>query len=440
VGKTSLGRSIADAMGRRFERISVGGVRDESEIRGHRRTYVGAMPGTIIRALRDAGTNNPVLMIDEIDKMGADFRGDPASAMLEVLDPEQNQSFRDHYLDLPFDLSRVMFITTANQLEPIPPALRDRMEVIQLSGYSEEEKLEIARRYLVPRQVERNGLRPSRIEIADDALKAVVAGYTREAGVRNLEREIGALCRKVAREFAEGTRRRKRVVRARHVRELLGRPRFVPETRRRTSEPGVATGLAWTPAGGEVLYVEATAFPGEGRLQITGQLGEVMRESASAALSYVKGRRDRLGGDVPEDWFRTHDVHVHVPAGAVPKDGPSAGIAIATALVSLATGRAVRSDTAMTGEITLTGQVLPIGGLKEKALAAQRAGIARVIAPRDNEPDLEDLSEHLRADLEFVWARIVDEVWAAALEGGLPGVRLAGGARRAARRRAPVAA
>ncbi len=420
VGKTSLGRSIADSMGRRFERLSVGGVRDESEIRGHRRTYIGAMPGTIIRALRDAGACNPVLMIDEIDKMGADYRGDPASAMLEVLDPEQNESFRDHYLDLAVDLSRVMFITTANQLEPIPSPLRDRMEIIQLSGYTEEEKLEIAKRYLVPRQVERNGLRPAQIEIAEDALRALVEGYTREAGVRGLEREIGAVCRKVAREYAEGTRRRKRVVRARHVRELLGRRRFVSESKRRTSEPGVATGLAWTPVGGEVLYVEATAFPGEGRLQVTGQLGDVMRESASAALSYVKAHRDRLGPGLPPDWFATHDLHVHVPAGAVPKDGPSAGITIATALASLATGRPVRADTAMTGEVTLAGQVLPIGGLKEKSLAAQRAQITRLIAPKENEPDLEDIPAHLRQDIDFVWAQTVDEVLAAALEGGSP--------------------
>ena len=429
VGKTSLGRSIADSMGRRFERLSVGGVRDESEIRGHRRTYIGAMPGTIIRALRDAGSNNPVLMIDEIDKMGADFRGDPSSAMLEVLDPEQNESFRDHYLDLPVDLSRVMFITTANQLEPIPSPLRDRMELIQLSGYTEEEKLEIAKRYLLPRQVERNGLRPAQIEIADDALRALVEGYTREAGVRGLEREIGSVCRKVAREYAEGTRRRKRVVRARHVPGLLGRRRFVSEAKRRTSEPGVATGLAWTPVGGEVLYVEATAFPGEGRLQVTGQLGDVMRESASAALSWVKAHRDRLGPDLPDDWFRAHDLHVHVPAGAVPKDGPSAGVTIATALASLATGRAVRADTAMTGEVTLAGQVLPIGGLKEKALAAQRAQLTRVIAPKANEPDLEDIPAHLREDIDFVWAGTVDEVLAAALEGGSP-ARLVGARRR----------
>jgi ATP-dependent Lon protease len=438
VGKTSLGHSIADAMGRDFERLSVGGVRDESEIRGHRRTYIGSMPGTIIRALRDAGTNNPVVMIDEIDKMGADFRGDPSSAMLEVLDPEQNDTFRDHYLDLPFDLSKVMFITTANQLEPIPGPLRDRMEVIQLAGYTAEEKLEIAKRYLVPRQVERNGLRPTQVEISDDALKLLIEGYTREAGVRGLEREIGALCRKVAREYAEGLRRRKRVIRGKQVPQMLGRRRVVPEAKRRTSEPGVATGLAWTPVGGEVLYVEATAFPGDGRLQVTGQLGDVMRESASAALSYVKAHRDRLGVDVPQDWFRTHDLHVHVPSGAVPKDGPSAGITIATALASLATGRPVRSDTAMTGEVTLVGRVLPIGGLKEKALGAQRAGVARVIAPKANEPDLEDIPAHLTEDLEFIWAETLDEVLSEALEGGTDRrarTRSPGG-----RRRTPVAA
>ena len=418
VGKTSLGRSIAAAMGRSFERISVGGVRDESEIRGHRRTYIGAMPGTIVRALRDAESNNPVLMIDEIDKMGADYRGDPASAMLEVLDPEQNASFRDHYLDLPFDLSKVMFITTANQLEPIPGALRDRMEVIQLAGYTEEEKLEIAKRYLVPRQVERNGLGPSKIEFTDEALRLVIDAYTREAGVRNLEREIGALCRKVAREYAEGSRRRKRTIRPKTVTELLGRKRFLSEVKRRTDEPGVATGLAWTPVGGDVLFVEATAFPGEGRLQITGQLGDVMKESAAAALSYVKATAGRWGQSPPEDWFRTHDIHVHVPAGAIPKDGPSAGVTMATAMVSLVTRRPVRSDTAMTGELTLTGQVLPIGGLKEKALAAQRAGISRVIAPKLNEPDVEDIPPHLREDLELLFVDHVNGVLREALEGG----------------------
>ena len=416
VGKTSLGRSIAEAMGRSFERISVGGVRDESEIRGHRRTYIGAIPGTIIRALRDAGSNNPVLMIDEIDKMGADFRGDPASAMLEVLDPEQNSGFRDHYLDLPFDLSNVFFICTANQLDTVPPALRDRMEIIELSGYTHEEKREIAKRYLVPRQMERNGVGRSKIEFTDEALDLIIDGYTREAGVRSLEREIGSVCRKVAREFAEGTRRSKRTIRPRTVTELLGKRRIQPEVQRRTGEPGVATGLAWTPFGGDVLFVEATAFPGDGKLQITGQLGDVMRESAAAALSYVKNAASSLDGNVPDDWFRTHDLHVHVPAGAIPKDGPSAGITMATALSSRLTGRPVRADTAMTGEITLTGQVLPIGGLKEKALAAQRAGINRLIIPRRNEADVDDIPEHLRKRMKFVLVDSVDEVLDAALE------------------------
>jgi len=412
VGKTSLGRSIAVAMGRHFERISVGGVRDESEIRGHRRTYIGALPGTILRAIRDAGSNNPVLMIDEIDKMGADFRGDPASAMLEVLDPEQNSSFRDHYLDLPFDLSSVFFICTANQLDTVPPALRDRMEVIELAGYTHEEKREIAKRYLVPRQMERSGLGRSKIEFTDEALDVMIDGYTREAGVRGLEREIGSICRKVAREVAEGRRRSKRVIRPKTVGELLGKPRFQPDVQRRTGEPGVATGLAWTPVGGDVLFVEATAFPGDGELQVTGQLGDVMKESAAAALSYVKS----LDGEIPDNYFREHDVHVHVPAGAIPKDGPSAGITMATALASRATGRPVRSDTAMTGEITLTGQVLPIGGLKEKALAAQRLGINRLIIPRRNEADIDDIPPHLRKRMKFVLVDDVNEVLEAALE------------------------
>jgi ATP-dependent Lon protease len=412
VGKTSLGRSVAAAMGRKFERISVGGVRDESEIRGHRRTYIGAMPGTIVRALRDAGANNPVLMIDEIDKMGADYRGDPASAMLEVLDPEQNSTFRDHYLDLPFDLSRVFFICTANQLDTVPPALRDRMEIIELSGYTHEEKREIAKRYLVPRQMERNGLGRSKIEFADDALDELIDGYTREAGVRGLEREIGSVCRKVARELAEGTRKSKRTIRRQTIRDLLGKRRFQLDVKTRVNEPGVATGLAWTPVGGDVLFVEATAYPGDGKLQITGQLGDVMKESAAAALSYVRS----LDGDVPENFFREHDVHIHVPAGAIPKDGPSAGITMATALASRATGRAVRADTAMTGEITLTGQVLPIGGLKEKALAAQRVGINRLIIPRRNEADIDDIPEHLRKRMKFVLVDTEDEVLDAALE------------------------
>jgi ATP-dependent Lon protease len=444
VGKTSLGRSVAEAMGRAFQRLSVGGVRDESEIRGHRRTYIGAMPGTIIRAMRDAGSNNPVLMIDEIDKMGADFRGDPSSAMLEVLDPEQNVSFRDHYLDLPFDLSNVFFICTANQLDTVPPALRDRMELIELSGYTQEEKLEIAKRYLVPRQMERNGVGRSKIEFTDAALYEIIDGYTREAGVRSLEREIGSVCRKVAREYAEGSRRSKRTIRPKQVAELLGKRRFQPDVGRRTDEPGVATGLAWTPVGGDVLFVEATTFPGDGTLQITGQLGDVMRESAAAALSYVKNAMHRLDPELPEDYFRTHDFHVHVPAGAIPKDGPSAGITMAAALASRISGRTVRPDTAMTGEITLTGKVLPIGGLKEKALAAQRADLTRLVIPRRNEPDIDDIPEHLREEMEFVLVDNVDEVLEAVLEPAeaLAARRDGGRRRRAARRqpREPVAA
>ncbi len=412
VGKTSLGRSIARALGRNFERISVGGVRDEAEIRGHRRTYIGALPGVIIRALRDAGSRNPLFVIDEIDKMGADFRGDPASAMLEVLDPEQNSSFRDHYLDLPFDLSAVTFVTTANTLETIPGPLRDRMETIQLAGYTEEEKLEIAKRYLVPRQIERNGLTPARIAFSDAALKAIVADYTREAGVRELERAIGTVCRKVARQVAEGTVKRKVSVSAPKARELLGKRRYFSETRRRTAEPGVSTGLAWTPAGGDVLFVEASAMPGSGKLTITGQLGDVMRESAQAALTWVRAHPPEA---LPEDWFATHDVHVHVPAGAIPKDGPSAGVTIATALVSQLSGRPVRSDVAMTGEITLTGQVLPIGGLKEKALAAQRSGIHCVIAPARNEQDVDEIPEHLRSELEFHFVSRIEQVLEIAL-------------------------
>jgi ATP-dependent Lon protease len=426
VGKTSLGRSIATAMDRDFERMSVGGVRDESEIRGHRRTYIGAMPGTIVRALRDAGSNNPVLMIDEIDKMGADFRGDPASAMLEVLDPEQNSSFRDHYLDVAVDLSHVFFICTANRVDTIPPALLDRMELIELSGYTHEEKREIAKRYLLPRQMELNGVARSKIGRGQAAGRArgaavvftkpsldrIIEGYTREAGVRQLEREIGSICRKVAREFAEGTRRSKRTIRPETVDELLGKPRFQPEVKRRTSEPGVATGLAWTPVGGDVLFVEAMAYPGDGKLQITGQLGDVMKESAAAALSYVRG----MNGDLPPDWFSKHDVHLHVPAGAIPKDGPSAGITMATAIASRVTERPVRSDTAMTGEITLTGMVLPIGGLKEKALAAQRAGINRLIIPRRNERDIDDIPEPLRKKMKFTLVDTVDEVLDAALQ------------------------
>jgi ATP-dependent Lon protease len=411
VGKTSLGQSIARTLGRKFVRISVGGVRDEAEIRGHRRTYIGAMPGTIIRALRDAGSKNPVFMIDEIDKMGADWRGDPSSAMLEVLDPAQNHAFRDHYLDLPFDLSQVLFICTANQLEPIPPPLRDRMEILELSGYTEDEKLGIARKYLVPKQLEAHGLEPSQVTFTEKALRLVIREYTREAGVRELERQIAALCRKAAREIAEAKRERARVDEAK-VRAWLGRRRFPGEVRKRTSDPGVATGLAVTPVGGDVLFVEATAMPGRGRLVVTGQIGDVMKESAQAALSWVRGHARDLG--LEADWFEGRDVHIHVPAGAVPKDGPSAGIAMATALASLALGVPVSEDVAMTGEITLTGQVLPIGGVKEKVLAAQRAGIRTVILPHENEPDLDDLPEDVRASMEFVPVDTVAEVIEAA--------------------------
>jgi ATP-dependent Lon protease len=409
VGKTSLGRSIARALGREFERISVGGVRDEAEIRGHRRTYIGAMPGTIVRALRDAGSRNPVFMIDEIDKMGTDFRGDPSSAMLEVLDPSQNDSFRDHYLDLEFDLSEVMFIATANVLDTIPGPLQDRMETIELAGYTLGEKKHIARRYLVPRQIEANGLKPSQIEFADPALAAIVEEYTREAGVRNLERQIGTVCRKVAREVAEGKGKGKVRVSAKRARELLGRRRVFAEQRRRTKDPGVATGLAWTPTGGDVLFIEATSMPGSGKLTITGQLGDVMKESAQAALSYVRGHWGELAADLGEEWFAKHDIHIHVPAGAVPKDGPSAGVAMAVALASLISGRPVRNDVAMTGEVTLTGQVLPIGGLKEKSLAAQRAGIKRVLVPERNEGDVAEIPEHERSELEFVYVDAVSK-------------------------------
>jgi ATP-dependent Lon protease len=415
VGKTSLGHSIARTLGRKFVRISVGGVRDEAEIRGHRRTYIGAMPGTIIRALRDAESRNPVFMIDEIDKMGADWRGDPSSAMLEVLDPAQHSTFRDHYLDLPFDLSRVLFICTANQLEPIPPPLLDRMEVIRLSGYTEDEKLGIARKYLVPKQLAEHGLEPTQLVFIEKALRLIIREYTSEAGVRNLEREIAAVCRKAATQIAQGKLKRGRVD-ERKVRTWLGRRRFAGEVRRRTSEPGVATGIAVTAVGGDVLFVEATAVPGEGRLVVTGQLGEVMRESAQAALSWVRGHAPDLGlGD--KDWFEGKDVHIHVPAGAVPKDGPSAGITMATALASLALGRPVSEDVAMTGEITLTGQVLPVGGIREKVLAAQRAGITTVVLPKENEGELEDLPADVRKKMKFVLADSVDEVIEAAFPG-----------------------
>ncbi len=414
VGKTSLGQSIARTLERKFTRISVGGVRDEAEIRGHRRTYIGAMPGTIIRALRDAESHNPVFLIDEIDKMGADFRGDPASAMLEVLDPEQHSSFRDHYLDLPFDLSKVLFICTANQLETIPGPLLDRMDVIHLSGYTEDEKLGIARKYLVPKQLAAHGLEDGRVTLGDRPLRVVICEYTREAGVRNLERRIADLLRKAARAIAEGKKDKVRID-VRKVRSWLGPRRFPADPRKRTADPGVATGLAYTPVGGDVLFIEATAYPGKGKLTITGQLGEVMQESAQAALSWVRANAVQLG--LPEDWFARHDVHIHVPAGAVPKDGPSAGITIATAIASLVRGVPVADDLGMTGEITLTGQVLPIGGLREKALAAQRAGLKRVVIPHENEPDLQELPKEARDELEFILADSIEDVLAAAFDG-----------------------
>ncbi len=420
VGKTSLGQSIARTLERKFTRISVGGVRDEAEIRGHRRTYIGAMPGTIIRAIRDAESRNPVMLIDEIDKMGADWRGDPASAMLEVLDPEQNKSFRDHYLDLPYDLSKVLFICTANQLETIPPPLLDRMDLIQLSGYTDEEKFGIARKYLVPKQLEAHGLDPEQVSFQDKGLKLVAREYTREAGVRNLERRIADLCRKAAREVAEGKTAKIRID-ERKVRRWLGPRRFAGEVRKRTSDPGVATGLAVTAVGGDVLFIEATAYPGEGRLTVTGQLGDVMQESATAAHSWVRSHAEQLGLD--PDWFAKHDVHLHIPAGAIPKDGPSAGITMATAIVSLVRGVPVSEEVAMTGEITLTGQVLQIGGVREKVLAAQRAGVKRVILPRENEPDLEELPKETREAVEFVLADSLDDVLTAAFDGAAPARR-----------------
>jgi ATP-dependent Lon protease len=416
VGKTSLGQSISRALGRKFARLSVGGVRDEAEIRGHRRTYIGAMPGTIIRTLRDAESMNPVLLIDEIDKMGSDFRGDPASAMLEVLDPEQNKHFRDHYLDLPFDLSKVLFICTANTLDTIPTPLLDRMDVIQLSGYTEDEKFGIAKRYLVPKQLDAHGLSKERIAISDRALRLIIREYTREAGVRNAERRLADVLRKAARQIAEGKSRGKRLrIDERRVRAWLGPRRFEGEVRKRTADPGVATGLAFTAVGGDVLFFEATAYPGKGRLTITGQLGDVMQESAQAALSWVRAHATQLGLD--PQWFREHDIHLHVPAGAVPKDGPSAGITMATAIASLVRQQPVSEDVGMTGEITLTGQVLPIGGVREKTLAAQRAGLKRVILPRENEPDLEELPAETKRELEFVLVDAIDQVFDAAFDG-----------------------
>ena len=413
VGKTSLGQSIADALGRKFVRISLGGIRDEAEIRGHRRTYIGSMPGRIIQELRRAGTRNPVFMLDEIDKIGADFRGDPASALLEVLDPRQNNAFVDRYLDVPFDLSQVIFIATANYVDGIPEPMRDRMEVISLPGYTEREKLEIGKRYLVRRQLEENGLKPEQCEWQDEALRLIINDYTREAGVRELERQIGAICRGVAARIARGERERV-IVTPQLVSEMLGPPRYVRETRLQTSKPGVVTGLAYTPMGGEILHIEATRYPGKGNITLTGQIGNVMKESVQAALSLVRSRDGQIGTK-PEE-FRETDIHVHVPAGAVPKDGPSAGVAMFTALASLFSNTPVRPDVAMTGEITLRGLVLPIGGLKEKSLAAMRAGISTVIIPKLNEKDLVDVPEEAKQNLKFVPVENVDEVLNVALE------------------------
>jgi ATP-dependent Lon protease len=407
VGKTSLGKSIARSMGRKFVRMSLGGMRDEAEIRGHRRTYIGSLPGRIVQALKTAGTNNPVMMLDEIDKLGADFRGDPASALLEVLDPEQNDSFEDHYLAIPVDLSKVLFITTANTLQSIPQPLLDRMEVIRIAGYTVPDKLAIANEYLIPRVLKGNGLTRRNLGIPDDTIVRVAMEYTREAGVRNLERELSNIARKVARNVAEGNRK-KQTVTPERLEEYLGAPHHQNEVALRTSTPGVATGLAWTQAGGDILFIEATRFPGKGNLRLTGQLGEVMVESAQAALSYLKSNQKVL--KIPASYFQKNDIHVHIPAGAVPKDGPSAGVTMATALYSLMTGKAVRADLAMTGEISLRGLVLPIGGLKEKVLAAKLAGINHVLVPDRNRKDVEDIPEGISEGMSYYYAKTIDDV------------------------------
>ncbi|MBI2917007.1 MAG: endopeptidase La [Chloroflexi bacterium] len=411
-GKTSVGMSIARALGRKFIRLSLGGIRDEAEVRGHRRTYVGALPGRIIQGIRRAGTRNPVFMLDEIDKIGMDFRGDPSAALLEVLDPQQNNAFSDHYLDVAFDLSQVMFITTANMTDTIPPALLDRMEMLELPGYTEEEKLHIARRYLLPRQLSENGVPADKLDLPDDTVRGVIARYTREAGVRNLEREIGTVCRKVARRLAEGESG-PYTVSPDDLATYLGPTRFRSETAEASDEVGVATGLAWTPVGGEILHVEATIVPGRGNLILTGKLGDVMQESAKAALTYARSRAESLGA--PKDFYEKYDIHVHLPAGAIPKDGPSAGITMTTALVSALTKRPVRREVGMTGEVTLRGKVLPIGGLKDKVLAAHRAGLKRIIMPKDNEKDLPEIPEQVRRELHFVLVDHMDQVLQEAL-------------------------
>ncbi|HZO80293.1 MAG TPA: endopeptidase La [Candidatus Binataceae bacterium] len=414
-GKTSLGRSIARALGRKFVRLSLGGIRDEAEIRGHRRTYIGSLPGRIIQGLRNAGSNNPLFILDEVDKLGMDFRGDPASALLEVLDPEQNNTFADHYLDVPFDLSKVLFLTTANVLDPIPPALRDRMEVLELPGYTEEEKLQIVERHIVPKQMSENGLGSLKIEFTPEAVSEIIRSYTREAGLRNLEREIGRICRKIARAITEGEAPPERIT-PDMLQRFLGPPKFFSEVAERTQEPGVATGLAWTPNGGDILFIESTRMTGQKGVTITGSLGDVMKESAQAALSYVRSRASQLG--IPTDFFDKSDIHIHVPAGAIPKDGPSAGVTIAASLASLLSARPVRPEVAMTGEITLRGKVLPVGGIKEKVLAARRAGIKTVILPRRNERDLDDIPEEVRKEIEFIFVDTVDEVLRHALRDG----------------------